>query len=76
MLLLGGPNSFIRGMREAWQANIPQMWRERKVEIPEGAKPEELIKVPQTHSISRRSAQSSSEKTKTIMWAATVAPST
>src|SRR5438128_2894826 len=46
VLLLGGPNSFIRAMREAWQANIPRMWKERKVEIPEGAKPEELIKVP------------------------------
>ena len=47
VLLLGGPNTFIRGMREAWQANIPRMWEERKVEVPAGAKPEELIKVPQ-----------------------------
>src|SRR5246500_3539457 len=47
VLLLGGPNSFIKGMREAWQANIPRMWQERKVQIPEGAKPEDLIKVPQ-----------------------------
>jgi predicted CoA-substrate-specific enzyme activase len=47
VLLLGGPNSFIRGMREAWQANIPRMWKERKVIIPDGAKPEDLIKVPQ-----------------------------
>jgi predicted CoA-substrate-specific enzyme activase len=47
VLLLGGPNTFIRGMREAWQANIPRMWKERKVEIPEGVKPEDLIKVPQ-----------------------------
>jgi predicted CoA-substrate-specific enzyme activase len=47
VLLLGGPNSFIRGMREAWQANIPRMWQERKVAIPEGAKPQDLIKVPQ-----------------------------
>src|SRR5437660_934605 len=47
VLLLGGPNSFIRGMREAWQANIPRMWKERKVEIPEGSTPEELIKVPE-----------------------------
>jgi len=47
VLLLGGPNTFIRGTREAWQANIPRMWEERKVEIPAGAKPEELIKVPQ-----------------------------
>ncbi len=47
VLLLGGPNTFIKGMREAWQANIPRMWEERKVEVPAGAKPEELIKVPQ-----------------------------
>src|ERR1700745_4137174 len=47
VLLLGGPNSFIRGMREAWQANIPRMSQERKVAVPEGAKPEDLIKVPQ-----------------------------
>src|ERR1700751_165571 len=47
VLLLGGPNSFIRGMREAWQANIPRMWKDRKVVIPDGAKPEDLIKVPQ-----------------------------
>ena len=47
VLLLGGPNSFIKGMREAWQANIPRMWQERKVAIPDGAKPEDLIKVPQ-----------------------------
>ncbi len=46
VLLLGGPNSFIRGMKEAWQANIPRMWKERKVQIPEGATPQELIKVP------------------------------
>jgi predicted CoA-substrate-specific enzyme activase len=47
VLLLGGPNSFIKGMREAWQANIPRMWQERKVAIPDGAKPEDLIKVPE-----------------------------
>jgi predicted CoA-substrate-specific enzyme activase len=47
VLLLGGPNSFIRGMREAWIANIPKMWKERKVEIPAGATPDQLIKVPQ-----------------------------
>jgi predicted CoA-substrate-specific enzyme activase len=47
VLLLGGPNGFIQGMREAWQVNIPRMWKERKVEIPEGSKPEELIKVPE-----------------------------
>src|SRR5271163_3974047 len=46
VLLLGGPNSFIRGMKEAWQANIPRMWKDRRVEVPAGMTPEELIKVP------------------------------
>src|SRR6516165_4677121 len=46
VLLLGGPNTFIKGMKEAWQANIPRMWAERKVEVPAGSKPEDLIKVP------------------------------
>ncbi|TAN23443.1 MAG: CoA activase [Acidobacteria bacterium] len=46
VLLLGGPNSFIRGLRECWQANIPRIWEERHVEIPPGAKPEDLIRVP------------------------------
>ena len=47
VLLLGGPNTFIRGMREAWQHNIPKMWAERGVEIPDGEGPETLIKTPQ-----------------------------
>ena len=46
VLLLGGPNTFIRGMREAWQQNIPKSWKERGVEIPDGQTPESLIKVP------------------------------
>ena len=46
VLLLGGPNSFIRGMKEAWQQNIPRTWEERKVQLPEGANPADLIKVP------------------------------
>ena len=46
VLLLGGPNSFIRGMREAWQHNIPRVWKQRGLELAEGATPEDLIKVP------------------------------
>ena len=46
VLLLGGPNTFIRGMREAWQENIPKMWQERGVEIPAGESPQTLIKTP------------------------------
>ena len=47
VLLLGGPNALIRGMREAWQHNIPLLWRERQVELPEGAQAEDVIKVPE-----------------------------
>jgi predicted CoA-substrate-specific enzyme activase len=47
VLLLGGPNTFIRGMREAWRHNIPKMWEERGVEIPAGESPETLIKTPE-----------------------------
>jgi predicted CoA-substrate-specific enzyme activase len=46
VLLLGGPNRFIRGMREAWQHNIPQVWADRGLELAEGTSPEDLIKVP------------------------------
>jgi predicted CoA-substrate-specific enzyme activase len=46
VLLLGGPNCFIKGMREAWQANIPKMWAERGVEIPSGETAQSLIKTP------------------------------
>ena len=46
VLLLGGPNAFIPGMREAWQHNIALMWRERGVEIPAGTQPEEWIRTP------------------------------
>src|SRR5579871_3357091 len=47
VLLLGGPNCYIKGMRDCWKSNIPKIWEERKVQIPDGAKPEDLIKVPQ-----------------------------
>src|SRR5262249_21736535 len=40
-------NTFIRGMREAWQHNIPKMWAERGVQIPEGGTPATLIKTPE-----------------------------
>ena len=46
VLLLGGPNTFIVGMREAWQANIPKIWAERRVAVPADAAIDELITVP------------------------------
>jgi predicted CoA-substrate-specific enzyme activase len=46
VLLLGGPNCFIKGMREAWVANIPRVWKERGVEIPPGETAGSCIKTP------------------------------
>src|SRR3990170_4435634 len=47
VLLLGGPNTYIRGMLEAWRYNIPKIWEERNVQLPDGVDPKDLIKVPQ-----------------------------
>ncbi|PYU28324.1 MAG: CoA activase, partial [Acidobacteria bacterium] len=47
VLLLGGPNTYIRGMKECWKANIPKIWEERKFPLPEGADPASLILVPE-----------------------------
>jgi predicted CoA-substrate-specific enzyme activase len=46
VLLLGGPNAFIPGMREAFRHNIALMWEERGVTIPPGASLEDLIRAP------------------------------
>jgi activator of 2-hydroxyglutaryl-CoA dehydratase/predicted nucleotide-binding protein (sugar kinase/HSP70/actin superfamily) len=46
VLLLGGPNTFIRGMVECWRHHLPQVWAERNVELPKGAGPEDLVVVP------------------------------
>ena len=46
VILLGGPNTYIRGMREAWQHHIPNVWKEREVPIPDGVDPKSLIVVP------------------------------
>jgi len=46
VLLLGGPNCYIRGMTEAWKHNIPKIWEERDYPLPEGVDPKDLITVP------------------------------
>jgi len=46
VLLLGGPNTFFRGLREAWQQRIPEMWRERGVPLPGLAGGAEAIFAP------------------------------
>jgi activator of 2-hydroxyglutaryl-CoA dehydratase/predicted nucleotide-binding protein (sugar kinase/HSP70/actin superfamily) len=47
VLLLGGPNTFIRGLREAWQHNIPRIWEERGIKLPLDVTPEDVIKTPE-----------------------------
>jgi predicted CoA-substrate-specific enzyme activase len=46
VMLLGGPNTYIRGMQEAWRANIPPIWAEREVPLPPCSDPADLIIVP------------------------------
>lgn len=46
VLLLGGPNCYIAGMRDCWKYNIPKIWEERKTPLPEGVPPEDLIQTP------------------------------
>ena len=46
VLLLGGPNCYIRGMKEAWKSNIPIIWEERNFPLPKGVDPKDLITVP------------------------------
>ncbi|MFQ5500988.1 MAG: BadF/BadG/BcrA/BcrD ATPase family protein [Phycisphaerae bacterium] len=46
VLLLGGPNTYIQGMKDCWRHNIPIVWKERKVPIPDQPI-EELIIVPE-----------------------------
>jgi predicted CoA-substrate-specific enzyme activase len=46
VLLLGGPNTFIPALRDAWRASIPDVWRERGVALGDVEDPEELVIVP------------------------------
>ncbi|MGA1994875.1 MAG: BadF/BadG/BcrA/BcrD ATPase family protein, partial [Bryobacteraceae bacterium] len=46
VLLLGGPNCYIKGMRDCWKHNIPKIWQERNTPLPEGVEPESLIRTP------------------------------
>ncbi len=46
VLMLGGPNTYIKGMLEGWRANIPPIWAERGIELPICDDPQDLIFVP------------------------------
>lgn len=47
VLLLGGPNYFLPGLREAWMAHLNRLWHERGVALPSGVKPDDLIRCPE-----------------------------
>jgi len=46
VLLLGGPNTYLPFLQDCWRLRIPQTWRERGYQPPEGLDPEQLIFVP------------------------------
>jgi predicted CoA-substrate-specific enzyme activase len=46
VLLLGGPNLFFAGLQQAWRHHLRKLWGERKIALPEGVAPEDLIQVP------------------------------
>lgn len=45
VLLLGGPNLFFSGLREAWRHHLGQLWEERGIDLG-GASPADLIHAP------------------------------
>ncbi len=47
VLLLGGPNTLIRGMQEAWRTNLQEMWVDREITLPDNVDPKKLIQVPE-----------------------------
>lgn len=46
VLLLGGPNLFFKGLREAWEHHLIKLWSERGIELPAGAAAGDVILVP------------------------------
>lgn len=46
VLLLGGPNTFFGGLQQAWRHHLEKLWKERRVTLPQGKQPGELIRVP------------------------------
>jgi predicted CoA-substrate-specific enzyme activase len=46
VLLLGGPNTFIPALKDAWKENILNVWCERGVDLGAADSPEDLVVVP------------------------------
>ena len=47
VLLLGGPNLFFSGLREAWTHHLTGLWNDREVALAAGRRVEDLIVVPE-----------------------------
>ena len=46
VLLLGGPNTYIEGIQQAWKKHISDIWVEREIQIPPDKSVDELIISP------------------------------
>lgn len=46
VLLLGGPNYFLPGLREAWEKHLNRIWQERGVALPRGGGNGPLVRCP------------------------------
>jgi predicted CoA-substrate-specific enzyme activase len=46
VVLLGGPNTFIPALRQAWAHHIPLLWGERNIPLPAAVDPRDFIVVP------------------------------
>ncbi len=46
VLLLGGPNYFLKGLQECWRQHIWDIWEDRSLDLPADATPENTILVP------------------------------
>lgn len=47
VLLLGGPNNYIKGIQEAWRHHITKIWEDRNYDLPKNVDPKSLIVTPQ-----------------------------
>ena len=47
VLLLGGPNTYLKFLQQCWRLRIPQTWKERGHDYPKDIPIEELIFVPE-----------------------------
>jgi predicted CoA-substrate-specific enzyme activase len=46
VLLLGGPNFFLPGLRQAWRHHLRHLWIEQKISIPQGMSEQHCIETP------------------------------